>query len=167
MIVGSCLRREDRQRRQQAHGHSSRIQKHRWPTSFQVSHAHSQPDNSLTPANRSLSAGFSDSAPRRRLDRRSGRKPGETNMRKTIMLGALIALFSAGALAHARDVTTTEPGAATDARRPAVRSQYDDHERHHEYRSRHERYESRHGGREHHEEAHERHHERGEHGRRF
>lgn len=88
-------------------------------------------------------------------------------MRKTIMLGALIALFSAGALAHARDVTTTEPGAATEARRPAVRSQHHDHERHHEYRSRHEHHESRHGGREHHEEAHERHHERGEHGRRF
>lgn len=88
-------------------------------------------------------------------------------MRKTIMLGALIALFSAGALAHARDVTTTEPGAATEARRPAVRGQYHDHERHHEYRSRHEHHESRHGGREHHEEAHERHHERGEHGRRF
>ena len=57
-------------------------------------------------------------------------------MRKTIMLGTLIALFSAGALAHARDVTTTEPGAATEAARPAVRGQDDARERHHEYRSR-------------------------------
>jgi len=88
-------------------------------------------------------------------------------MRKTITLGILIALFSAGALAHARDVTATEPGAATEARRPVARDQYDGHERHHGYRSRHERHESRHGGREHHDEAHERHHERGEHGRRY
>jgi hypothetical protein len=87
-------------------------------------------------------------------------------MRKTIMLGILIALFGAGALAHARDVTTTEPG-ATEARRPAVRGQYDGDERHHGYRSRHEHHESRHGEREHHDEAHERHHERGEHGRRY
>jgi hypothetical protein len=87
-------------------------------------------------------------------------------MRKTIMLGILIALFGAGALAHARDVTATEPGAA-EALRPAVRDPNDGHERHHGYRSRHERHESRHGGREHHDEAHERHHERGEHGRRY
>ena len=83
-------------------------------------------------------------------------------MRKTIMLGILIALFGAGALAHARDVTATEPGAA-EALRAAARGPNDGHERHHGYRSRHER----HGGREHHDEAHERQHQRGEHGRRY
>lgn len=88
-------------------------------------------------------------------------------MRKTIILGTLIALFSAGALAHARDVTTTEPGAATEAARPAVHDQDDAHERHHEYRSRHGHHEARRGGREHHDEAHERHHESREHGRRY
>lgn len=87
-------------------------------------------------------------------------------MRKTIMLGTLIALFSAGALAHARDVTATELGAATEATRPAMRGHDHDeaHERHHGYRSRHGHYESRHGGREHHDEAYERHHESREHG---
>jgi hypothetical protein len=84
-------------------------------------------------------------------------------MRKTIMLGTLIALFSAGALAHARDVTATEPGAAAEAARLAVRGQDDARERHHEYRSRRGHHESRHGGREHHE-ADERHHESREHG---
>ncbi len=57
-------------------------------------------------------------------------------MRKTFMLGTLLALFSAGALAHARDVTTTKPGTATEATRPAVRDQDDARERHPEYRSR-------------------------------
>jgi hypothetical protein len=85
-------------------------------------------------------------------------------MRKTIMLGTLIALFSAGALAHARDVTATEPGAAPEATRPAARGQDDARERHHEYRSRHGHHEARHGGREHHDEAYERHHESREHG---
>ena len=85
-------------------------------------------------------------------------------MRKTIMLGTLVALFSVGALAHARDVTTTEPGAAAEATRPAVRDHDDAYGRHHEYRSRHGRHEARHGGREHHDEAHERHHESREHG---
>ena len=84
-------------------------------------------------------------------------------MRKTIMLDTFIALFSAGALAHAQDVTTTEPGTAREASRPAVRGHDEARERHHEYRSRHGRHEARHGGREHHE-AHERHHESREHG---
>ena len=88
-------------------------------------------------------------------------------MRKTIMLGALIALFSAGALAHARDIATTEPGAAAEAPRPAVRGQDDARERHHEHRSRHGRHEGRHGGREHHDEAYEGHHESREYGRRY
>jgi hypothetical protein len=85
-------------------------------------------------------------------------------MRKTIMLGTLIALFSAGALAHAQNVTTTEPGAATEATRPAARSQDDARERHHEYRSRRGHHEARHGGRERHDEVHERHDESREHG---
>jgi hypothetical protein len=81
-------------------------------------------------------------------------------MRKTIMLGTLIAILSAGVVAHARDVTTTEPGAATEATRPAMRDQDDARERHHEYRSRRGHHEARHGGGEHHDEARERHHER-------
>lgn len=85
-------------------------------------------------------------------------------MRKTIMLGTLIALFSAGALAHARDVTTTEPATASEATRPAVRDRDDARERHHENRSRRGHHEARHGGREHHDEAQERHHESREHG---
>jgi hypothetical protein len=85
-------------------------------------------------------------------------------MRKTIMLGTFIALLSAGAVAHARDVTTTEPGAATEAVRPVVRDHDDAYERHHEYRSRHRHHEARYGDREHHDEAHERHHEGREHG---
>jgi hypothetical protein len=84
-------------------------------------------------------------------------------MRKTIMLGTLIALFGAGALAHARDVTATEPGTATEANRPALRDQDDARERHHEYRSRRE-HAARHDSREHRGEAHERHHESREHG---
>ena len=87
-------------------------------------------------------------------------------MRKTIMLGTLIALFGAGALAHAKDVTATEPEAAAEAARPAVLGQDDARERHHEYRSRRGHHEARHGDREHHDEAHERHHESREHGRR-
>ena len=41
-------------------------------------------------------------------------------MRKTIMLGTLIVLFGAGALAQARDVTTTEPANAVEAAKPDV-----------------------------------------------
>jgi hypothetical protein len=85
-------------------------------------------------------------------------------MRKTIMLGTFIALLSAGAVANARDLTTTEPGAATEAARPVVRDQDDAREGHHEYRSRHRHHEARHGDREHRDEAHERHHEGREHG---
>jgi uncharacterized GH25 family protein len=84
-------------------------------------------------------------------------------MRKTIMLGTFIALFSAGALAHAQDVTTSEPGAASGAARPAVRVHHD-RERHHEYRSGRGHHEVGHDGREHHDEAHERRHESREHG---
>jgi hypothetical protein len=84
-------------------------------------------------------------------------------MRKTIILGTLIALFSAGALAHARDVNTTGPG-ATEATRPAVRGDDDARERHHQYRSRRGHHDVSHGDREHHDEAHERHNEGREHG---
>jgi hypothetical protein len=88
-------------------------------------------------------------------------------MRKTIMLGTLIALFSAGALAQARDLTTTEPGAATEATRPAVRGDGHARGRHSESRSRDGHHEARRGSREHHHEAHDRHHESREHGRRY
>jgi hypothetical protein len=88
-------------------------------------------------------------------------------MRKTIMLGTLIALIGAGAAVHARDATTIEPGAATEAPQPAVRGNDDTYERHHEDRSHHRRHEARLDGREHHDEAHERNHESREHGRRY
>jgi hypothetical protein len=47
-------------------------------------------------------------------------------MRKTIMLGTLIVLFGAGALAQAKDVTATEPTDAVETAKPdapAVRSE--------------------------------------------
>ena len=85
-------------------------------------------------------------------------------MRKPLMIGILVALFGAGALAQARDITTTETGSA-EATRPVERGQEYAHERHHE--SRRERHDARRGDREHHDEAHERHDERREHGRRY
>ncbi|QWG23338.1 hypothetical protein KMZ93_25995 [Bradyrhizobium sediminis] len=85
-------------------------------------------------------------------------------MRKTIILGTLITLFGAGALAQARDITTTEIGSTTEAARPAERGEEYAHERHHESRRGHHEY--RRGHRERHDEAHERHDERWEHGRR-
>ena len=88
-------------------------------------------------------------------------------MRKTIMLGTLIALFGAGALAQASDVTTTEqknPNEVSQPAAPAVRDEERAHERH--FESRREHREARRGHRERHDEAQERHHERREHGRR-
>lgn len=85
-------------------------------------------------------------------------------MRKTIMLGTLIVLFGAGALAQAKDVTTTETGNAAEATRPVIRGEEHAHERHFESRRGH--HDARRGHREHHDEAHERHDERWEHGRR-
>lgn len=87
-------------------------------------------------------------------------------MRKTIMFGTLIALFGAGALAQASDVTPTEQKGSIEVNQPApaVRGDEGAYERHFESRS--ERREARRGHREHHDEAHERYHERREHGRR-
>lgn len=85
-------------------------------------------------------------------------------MRKTILLGTLITLFGAGALAQAKDVTATEIGSAAEASRSAVRGEEHAHERHHV--SSREHHDARRGHREHHDEAHERHDERRDHGRR-
>lgn len=85
-------------------------------------------------------------------------------MRKIIMLSTLITLFGAGALAQARDVTTTE-APSTEATQPVERGEEYAHERH--FESRRERHDARRGHREHHDEAHERHDERREHGRRY
>lgn len=85
-------------------------------------------------------------------------------MRKTIMLGTLIVLFGAGALAQAKDVTTTEPTNAVEATKPdtpAVRSEATAPERrsasHEEHRE---------GQRKHHDGARERHDEHQKHDRR-
>ena len=85
-------------------------------------------------------------------------------MRKILMSGTLIALFGAGALAQAQDITTTEPGNTAEATRPVVRGEEYARRRHVE--SRREHHDARRGHREHHDEAHERHDERWEHGRR-
>jgi len=85
-------------------------------------------------------------------------------MRKTIILGTLIVLLGAGALAQARDVITTETGNAAEATRPVERGEEYARERHFESRRGH--HDARRGHREHHDEAHERHDERWEHGRR-
>lgn len=85
-------------------------------------------------------------------------------MRKIIMIGTLITLFGAGALAQAKDITTTEAGGTAEATRPAARGADDERERHFESRS--ERREARRSHRQHPDEARERHDERWEHGRR-
>lgn len=75
-------------------------------------------------------------------------------MRKTIMLGTLIVLFGAGALAQAKDVTVTEPTNAVEAAKPdasAVQNKEDVRER--RSASRAERHENRDGSRQHHDEA--------------
>jgi hypothetical protein len=84
-------------------------------------------------------------------------------MRKTITLGALIALFGIGALAQAKDVTATEPKSPTEASQPdasAVQGKESVRERRSASR------EARDGGREHHDEASERHEQNREHDRR-
>lgn len=78
-------------------------------------------------------------------------------MRKILMTGTLIAIFGAGALAQAQDVTTAKPGSAAETVRPVVRGEDESRAGHHE---------ARRGHRERHEEAHERHDERREGGRR-
>ncbi|MBI5320767.1 hypothetical protein [Bradyrhizobium sp.] len=85
-------------------------------------------------------------------------------MRKIIMLGTLIALFGAGAVAQAEEAVTTQPGAAVGATRPAMRGEEYRRERHHDSRS--EYREARRGYRNHHDDdGHERHDESREHGR--
>jgi hypothetical protein len=69
-------------------------------------------------------------------------------MRKTFMLGTLIALFGIGALAQAKDVTATEQKSAAEATpqpdTPAVRDQTarerrsEEHEHHDKTRERHD-----------------------------
>jgi hypothetical protein len=84
-------------------------------------------------------------------------------MRKTLLLGTLIALFGVGALAQARDLTATEPKNATEATQPdtpAIRSENDRAHRSEERR------EARGSGREHHGEASKHDDDDREHGRR-
>jgi hypothetical protein len=86
-------------------------------------------------------------------------------MRKTIMLG-IIALFAAGALAQANDLTTTGQKSSIEASQPnasAVRGEENAHDRRSASRQEHE---SRKGDREHRDEARERDHESREHGAR-
>ena len=80
-------------------------------------------------------------------------------MRKTIMLGTLITLFGAGALAQAKDVTTTEPKSTIEASQPEAPAARDDgRERHSAARAeRREHHERRDGSREHHDEGRESH----------
>jgi hypothetical protein len=88
-------------------------------------------------------------------------------MRKTIMLAALVALFGTGALAQAKDVTTTEQKTAAEATQtdtPAVRDENVGERRsaaHAQNR------EARDGAREHNDEASERHDDKREYGRRY
>ena len=85
-------------------------------------------------------------------------------MRKTFMLGTLIALFGIGALAQAKDVTATEQKSAAEATpqpdTPAVRDETARERRSEEHR------EARDAGREHHDKTSERHADDREHGRR-
>lgn len=78
-------------------------------------------------------------------------------MRKTIMLGTVIALFAVGALAQANDLTTTEQKSSAQASQPnapAVGGEEIAHNR--RSASRQEHGENRKGDREHHNEARER-----------
>ena len=88
-------------------------------------------------------------------------------MRKTIMLGTVIALFAVGALAQANDLTTTEQRSSTEASQPnapTVRGEENARDPHSAARQAHG--ESRKGDREHHDEARERDDENREHGAR-
>lgn len=88
-------------------------------------------------------------------------------MRKTIMLGTLIALFGVGALARANDITTPEQKSSTEVSQPnapAVLAEQNVRDR--RSASREEHGESRTGDRERHDEARERDDESREHGRR-
>jgi hypothetical protein len=86
-------------------------------------------------------------------------------MRKIVILGTLITLFGAGALAQAKDFTATEQKISSEASQPAapaVRGEED--LRDHRSASSTERRESRDSGRKHHDEARERRDEKEKHG---
>jgi hypothetical protein len=88
-------------------------------------------------------------------------------MRKTIMLGTLIALSGAGALAQARDVNGTEQRGPIEASQPAataVPGEEDGRDRRTASSSEHRA--NREGRRDHHDEARERHGGNEKHGRR-
>jgi hypothetical protein len=85
-------------------------------------------------------------------------------MRNTVMLGALIALFGAGALAQSNGVTTTEQKSSTEASQPAARAERN--ARDYRSASREQHGESRKGDREYHDQARERDDEGREHDRR-
>lgn len=78
-------------------------------------------------------------------------------MRKTIILGTVIALFAVGALAQANDLTTTEQKSSAEASQPnapAVGGEENARDRH--SASHQEHGENRKGDREHHNKARER-----------
>lgn len=78
-------------------------------------------------------------------------------MRKTIMLGTVIALFAVGALAQANDLTTTEQKTSAQASQPnASAVGGEENARDRRSPSHQEHGESRKGDREHHSEARER-----------
>ena len=85
-------------------------------------------------------------------------------MRKTIMLGTLIVLFGAGALAQASDVTATEPTNAVEAIKPDVPAARSEEAVPKRRAASHE--EHRDGQRKHHDEAREHHDEHRKHDRR-
>jgi hypothetical protein len=88
-------------------------------------------------------------------------------MRKTIMLGTVIALFAVGALAQANDLTTTEQRSSTEASQPnAPTVRGEENARDPRSAARQAHGESRKGDREHHDEARERDDENREHGAR-
>lgn len=86
-------------------------------------------------------------------------------MRKTIMLGTLIALSGAGALAQARDVTATEQS-PVEASQPAAAVRGEETGREHRAASSAQHRANRDGRRKHHDEASRRHDDNQEHGRR-
>lgn len=86
-------------------------------------------------------------------------------MRKTIMLGTLIVLSGAAALAQAKDVTATEQKSPIEASQPAAAVRGDENKREPRAAPSTERRASRDGRRKHHDEARERQDENEKHGR--
>ncbi len=87
-------------------------------------------------------------------------------MRKTILLGTLIALFGIGALAQAKDMTAPEQKSAAEVTQPDTPPVRDENVRERRSASHQQRREARDGDREHDHEASERHDDKREHGRR-